>query len=121
MFEYSKILRFISFLVGLGFLVSAVSGFVELKNDLILSNIFLSIHALILFFFTLCYEFLYDINLNTYLYRGVINTYGSFLILGMTKISLGFGIFGIVFGLVNIFSYFIIKDNSLLEDNNENF
>lgn len=108
MFEMDKLMRILSILMGLGSLVVAVSGFVEIGNNFILSNLFLSIHALIMFFLINFYEFKLfpeTEECKNYYNRSIVHVYSGFLILGISKIALGFGIFSIIIGLINLFIY----------------
>ena len=112
MFETDKILRFVSILVGIGFLVSSVSGFVEVSKDMVISNVFLSLHSIVLFSGTIYFEFVNTMSKNTYFFRGLAHLYSNFLILGLSNLSLGFGIFGIFMGIINLMTYYIKKDIS---------
>jgi hypothetical protein len=120
MFEMDKLMRILSILMGLGSLIAAISGFVDIANEFVLSNIFLSIHALIMFFLINFYEFKIFPEIdesNNYYNRSIVHTYSGFLILGVSKISLGIGIFSIVLGLINLFIYLNKNTNPPILEN----
>ena len=113
MFDTKNLLRILSVILSIGFSISGITGFNEISKNFILSNLMLSLHSIFMFFFSLYFEFSEKLDNNgkdDYFVRGILYTYSSILILGISKVSLGIGIYGIIIGVCNLINYYINND-----------
>ena len=119
MFDTKNLLRILSVILSIGFSISGITGFNEISKNFILSNLMLSLHSIFMFFFSLYFEFSEKLDNNgkdDYFVRGILYTYSSILILGISKVSLGIGIYGIIIGVCNLINYYINKDTIELSE-----
>lgn len=108
MFDIVNLVRFISFLTYLGFLTASITGFVEISNEFNLCILLISI--LVFIFSIICIYSELALKLNKIFYgsQNVFYTrFGvmlviSIMIMGLSNIGLGFGLWGFVFSFVNL-------------------
>tara|TARA_B110001469_G_C9534919_1_gene265790 strand:- start:417 stop:785 length:369 start_codon:yes stop_codon:yes gene_type:complete len=113
MFELNNLLRILSVILSIGFIIASITGFNEISKEFILSNLILSLHSMFMFLCSLYFEFSERLENNVtddYFVRGVFYTYSSILILGVSNVSLGIGIYGIIIGIINLVTYYIKRD-----------
>ena len=119
MFELNNLLRILSVILSIGFIISGITGFNEISKEFILSNLILSLHSMFMFFCSLYFEFSERLENNVtddYFVRGIFYTYSSILILGISNVSLGIGIYGIIIGITNLVTYYIKRDTTEYTD-----
>ena len=108
MFDIVNLVRFISFLTYLGFLTASITGFVETSNQFNLCILLISL--LVFIFSMICIYSELALKLNKIFYgsQNVFYTrFGvmiviSIMIMGLSNIGLGFGLWGFVFSFVNL-------------------
>lgn len=106
MFEIPQILKYLSFISYLGFIISSISGFVAVTGTFNLCQFIISLVVItnisIIMFYEITKQIEYYIqNLNYF--RAYVQVIISLLILGLSPLGVGFGIYGIIIGLINIF------------------
>lgn len=107
MFNIVNIVRFISFLTYLGFLTASITGFVEVSDNfnlcILLISILVFIIAIICIYgeLTLKLTTLFYGNQNLFYIRFGIIFVTSIMVMGLSTIGLGFGLWGIVLSFVN--------------------
>lgn len=108
MFDIVNLVRFISFLTYLGFLTASITGFVEISNEFNLCILLISI--LVFIFSIICIYSELALKLNKIFYGSQNVFYSRFgvmivisiMIMGLSNIGLGFGLWGFVFSFVNL-------------------
>lgn len=108
MFDIINLVRFISFLTYLGFLTASITGFVEISNEFNLCILLISI--LVFIFSIICIYSELALKLNKIFYGSQNVFYSRFgvmivisiMIMGLSNIGLGFGLWGFVFSFVNL-------------------
>ena len=108
MFDIVNLVRFISFLTYLGFLTASITGFVEISNEFNLCILLISI--LVFIFSLICIYSELALKLNKIFYGSQNVFYSRFgvmivisiMIMGLSNIGLGFGLWGFVFSFVNL-------------------
>ena len=106
MFEIPQILKYLSFISYLGFIISSISGFVVIAADFNLCKFIISLVVITNISIIMFYEITNQIedyihNLNYF--RAYVQVIISLLILGLSPVGVGFGIYGIILGLINLF------------------
>jgi len=106
MFGLDEIVKYLSFIAYIGFFISSISGFVEINEHFDVCKLIISIIVLInvpLFLYIEIYKFQEaDVNIKYY-FRAYNHFIISLLLLGVSHIGLGFGIYGIVLVFANLF------------------
>lgn len=106
MFGLDEIIKYLSFIAYIGFLVSSISGFLEINENFDVCKLIISIIVLInvpLFLYIEIYKFQEaDVNIRYY-FRAYNHFIISLLLLGVSHIGLGFGIYGIILVFANLF------------------
>ena len=108
MFEIVNIVKFISFLTYLGFLTASITGFVEISNKFNLGVLLISILVFFISFGCIYGELALKLNKLFYSTQNVFYTrFGvmfviSIMIMGLSTVGIGFGIWGVIFSFVNL-------------------
>jgi len=105
MFGLDQIVKYLTFISYMGFFISSISGFVAVSNTFDLCKLTISIIVLInvpLFFYVELFKFQEADEPIKYYFRAYNHTIISLLILGLSHIGLGFGIYGIVLVFANL-------------------
>lgn len=123
MFELSNVVRFVSLLTYLGFIIGSVSGFVEISKDFNLCEMFVCIIVLLSNLTALFLQLTNYINniieseKNILYISSVFMLICSLLILGLSNIGIIFGVWGILMSLgTSMFAVFL---NDEVAQNNE--
>ena len=107
MFEQQNIIRLFSILSYIGFAVSAITGFIELKTDFTLCMLMTSIVVIIsiipIAYMDIKNQFIWT-EKQIYYIRSVILLHYSLISLGLTDVGMGFGIYGIIMFITNLIS-----------------
>lgn len=130
MLGIESIIRFLSILSYFGMFIASVTGFVEASNIstegykvcLVTTSLILMLQNLV---YIACEMLrLYDDNKivmdNLYFIRSLLIIQSSILALGVSQVGLGFGIFGILIFLLNIFAGVFIESSVRVGPYNEN-
>ena len=130
MFDISNFIRLFGIIFSIGFIASSITGFIELSNSFVLSNLMLSLHALFMGLCLCCFEFKNDFCINylglspdnVYKIRGIIYMWNGLLIIGISEVALGFGVFSSAYGLINVLIHIFgsSRDNTSYSDIREN-
>ena len=106
MFGLDEIIKYLSFIAYIGFFISSISGFVEITNQFDVCKLIISIIVLInvpLLMYIEIYKFQEaDVNIRYY-FRAYNHFIISLLLLGLSHIGLGFGLYGIILVFANLF------------------
>lgn len=124
MFELDNFGKYLTFLSYIGFIISAISGFVEVSQNIDVCELLVSI----LVFFNIICIFYLDIMemLNEFISlkinysRSYILLTTSFLVLGLSPLGLAFGIIGIFVGILNIFIGIFYNNNNKVDNEANN-
>ena len=107
MFEQSTVIRLFSILSYVGFGISAITGFIQLKTDfnlcMLMTSSVVIISAIPISFLDIKNQFVWS-DKQTYYIRSVLLLIYSLLSFGLTHVGIGFGIFGIVMFVTNLIS-----------------
>jgi hypothetical protein len=120
MFEIPQILKYLSFISYLGFIISSISGFVVVVADFNLCQFIISLVVITNISIIMFYEITNQIedyiqNLNYF--RAYVQLIISLLILGLSPVGVGFGIYGIILGLINLFIGILCLEPSINTQN----
>ena len=92
-----------------GFIISSSSGFVKLSESFNLCEFFISLLVLFISLIIIVFQLTNYLTVlfnnsvkNTLYFNSIIIFIFSLLILGLSKISVVFGVFGIIFSIINI-------------------
>ena len=118
MFELSNVVRFVSLLTYLGFIIGSISGFVELSKEFNLCEMFICILVLISSLFALSLQLTNYINniikneKNILYISSLFMLICSLLILGLSNIAIIFGIWGIIMSIgTSVYAVFLNDNN----------
>ena len=107
MFEQQNVIRLFSILSYLGFIISAITGLIELNTEftlcMLMTSIVVIISAIPITFLDIKNQFIWT-EKQTYYIRSVVLLHYSLLSLGLTDVGMGFGVFGIIMFVTNIIS-----------------
>ena len=114
MFDINNIVKFLSLLTYLGFIISAFSGFKEINDNFNLCEMFVAILILIsnlLIIFLHITEKLFNIfesEKNTLYFISLFMLICSVLVLGLSDIGIVFCVWGIIMSIINtVYSIFL--------------
>ena len=105
MFGLDEIVKYLTFISYIGFFISSISGFIVVSNTFDLCKLTISILVLInvpLFIYVEMYKFQKTDENIKYYFRAYNHIIISLLILGLSHIGLGFGIYGIILVFANL-------------------
>ena len=119
MFELVYIIRFLSILLYIGFIISSITGFLMIHEDpLNISSLIASIMILItnvvyiwVDMFKIMTQYM-DSEKYIYYLRGGVILHSSLLAIGISSVGLGFGIFGVLIILANVFAGLFYTEES---------
>jgi len=127
MFGLDQIIKYLTFISYIGFFISSISGFISVCNTFDLCKLTISIIVLInvpLFFYVEIFKFQEADESIKYYFRAYNHIIISLLILGLSSIGLGFGIYGIVLVFANlllgVFDYNSTIVHPVMNNPNEN-
>jgi hypothetical protein len=107
MFEQQNVIRLFSILSYLGFIISAITGLIELNTEFTLCMLMTScvviISAIPIAILDIKNQFICT-DKQIYYIRSAILLHYALLSLGLTEVGIGFGIFGIIMFVINIIS-----------------
>lgn len=114
MFDLANVIRFVSFLTYLGFIVGSISGFVEVSKDFNLCELFICIIVLVTSLLAIFLQVTNTINTmirneKNILYLSAIYMFiCSLLILGLSNIAIVFGVWGILMSIgTSVYAVFL--------------
>ena len=117
MFDLANVIRFVSFLTYLGFIVSSISGFVEVSKNFNLCELFICIIVLVTSLLAIFLQVTNTINTmirneKNILYLSAIYMFiCSLLILGLSNIGIVFGVWGILMSIgTSVYAVFLNED-----------
>ena len=123
MFDLSNVIRFVSFLTYLGFIVGSISGFVEVSKDFNLCELFICIIVLVTSLLAIFLQVTNTINTmirneKNILYLSAIYTFiCSLLILGLSNIAIVFGVWGILMSIgTSVYAVFLNEDVTITSE-----
>mgnify|MGYP006160118173 CR=1 FL=1 len=126
MFGLDQIVKYLTFISYIGFFISSISGFIAVSNTFDLCKLNISIIVLInvpLFFYIELFKFQEADETIKYYFRAYNHILISLLILGLSHIGLGFGIYGIILVFANlllgVFEYNSSKIQPTMNNPNE--
>jgi len=106
MFEITNITKYLSIISYIGFIISGISGFAEVAKDfnlcILMNSIVVICNILVVLYYDITEKIEEYIN-KEYYFRSFIQFIASFLVIGISPIGIGFGIYGIMLGFVNFF------------------
>lgn len=122
MFELNKIAKYLSLISYIGFIIASISGFVEVNNNyntcILMNSIVVLSNITVLLYFELIDRVEQGIDQPNYL-RSFVQINFSLLIMGISSVGVGFGLYGIVIGLINLFiGVFCIEELGTSNSNN---
>lgn len=123
MFEIESFVRFLSLLTYIGFIASSISGFYEISIIFNLCEMFVSLIVLCISFGLLYIQISKKMFLITHSIKNEFYINGTFmlvcalLILGLSDVGIGFGIWGIVMSIINgMYGIFLTDDFEMNEN-----
>lgn len=123
MFDLSNVIRFVSILTYLGFIISSISGFVEISTDFNICEMFVCILILISNISAIFLQVTNMINTLIKNEKNVLYISSGFmficslLIIGLSNIGIIFGTWGIIMSIgTSVYSVFL---NEEVDENNE--
>ena len=115
MFGTNNIVRFISILSYIGFIITSINCFVVAKKPLnppiITSSIVVLISSVFLIIADIYNNYIF-IDKYIYYIRGSVLLHYSILVLGLYNVGIGFGIMGIIVSLINVLAGLFDIDES---------
>ena len=114
MFGIIEIVRYLTFITYFGFIVSSITGFVRISNNYDGQIMVISLYSLInIIFYSICVEGLklpnFN-NINNYYFKSYLIANISLLMLSVSDLGVGFGIWGFIMSIVNLFIGVFIND-----------
>lgn len=114
MFGIIEIVRYLTFITYFGFIVSSITGFVRISNNYDGQIMVISLYSLInIIFYSICVEGLklpnFN-NINNYYFKSYLIGNISLLMLSVYDLGVGFGIWGFIMSIVNLFIGVFIND-----------
>ena len=114
MFGIIEIVRYLTFITYFGFIVSSINGFVHISNNYDGQIMVISLYSLInIIFYSICVEGLklpnFN-NINNYYFKSYLIGNISLLMLSVYDLGVGFGIWGFIMSIVNLFMGVFIND-----------
>ena len=107
MFGIIEIVRYLTFITYFGFIVSSINGFVHISNNYDGQIMVISLYTVInIIFYSICVEGLklpYFNNINNYYFKSYVIGNISLLMLSVYDLGVGFGIWGFIMSIVNLF------------------
>lgn len=123
MFDLANVIRFVSFLTYLGFIVSSISGFVEVSKNFNLCELFICIIVLVTSLLAIFLQVTNTINTmirneKNILYLSAIYMFiCSLLILGLSNIGIVFGVWGILMSIgTSVYAVFLNEDVTITSE-----
>lgn len=123
MFDLANVIRFVSFLTYLGFIVGSISGFVEVSKDFNLCELFICIIVLVTSLLAIFLQITNTIktmviNEKNILYLSAIYMFiCSLLILGLSNIAIVFGVSGILMSIgTSVYAVFLNEDVTITSE-----
>jgi len=123
MFDLANVIRFVSFLTYLGFIVGSISGFVEVSKDFNLCELFICIIVLVTSLLAIFLQVTNTINTmirneKNILYLSSIYMFiCSLLILGLSNIAIVFGVWGILMSIgTSVYAVFLNEDVTITSE-----
>ena len=122
MFDITNITKYLTFIAYIGFLISSISGFVEVNKAFnvceLMVSIVIVVNIPVIIFFELTNS-LEDFVTKANYFRGYILIISSFLILGLSSVGAGIGVYGILIGCINLFiGVFCVETPTQLNNTN---
>jgi hypothetical protein len=122
MFDIVNVLKFLSLLTYIGFIVGGSSGLYEVSKNFNLCEMLVSVIVIISCLFVIylqlsneLYRYLKN-NKNVFYTSSLFMFICSLLILGLSDIGVGFGIWGIIMSITNgVLSIFITDEQANIE------
>lgn len=126
MFSSINLVKYLTLLTYIGFFISSISGFYNISKQFelcsLMNSILIFINIPIIIYFEIINENKDSIQLLHY-GRSYILLIMALMIMGLSSIGIGFGIYGVIISIVNFFmGLFNIRENSINPEtiNNEN-
>lgn len=123
MFELSNVVRFVSLLTYLGFVIGSISGFIEISNEFNLCEMFICILVLLASVLALFLQITNYINNIIKSEKNILYTSSLFmlicslLILGLSNIAVIFGVWGIIMSISTSVYAVFLNDDGQVQDN----
>ena len=123
MFELSNVVRFVSLLTYLGFVIGSISGFIEISNEFNLCEMFICILVLLASILALFLQITNYINniikseKNILYSSSLFMLICSLLILGLSNIAVIFGVWGIIMSISTSVYAVFLNDDRQVQDN----
>lgn len=122
MFELNKIAKYLSLISYIGFIIASISGFVEINNNyntcILMNSIVVLSNITVLLYFELIDRVEQGIDQPNYL-RSFVQINFSLLIMSVSSVGIGFGLYGMVIGLINLFiGFFCVEELGTSNSNN---
>tara|TARA_B100001027_G_C16168463_1_gene285871 strand:+ start:45 stop:428 length:384 start_codon:yes stop_codon:yes gene_type:complete len=123
MFELSNVVRFVSLLTYLGFVIGSISGFIEISNEFNLCEMFICILVLLASILALFLQITNYINniikseKNILYSSSLFMLICSLLILGLSNIAVIFGVWGIIMSISTSVYAVFLNDDGQVQDN----
>ena len=122
MFEIPQILKYLTFISYLGFIISSISGFAAIVNNFNVCQFLVSMVIIpnisVIMFFEITNQ-IDDYIQNLNYFRAYVQIVVSLLILGLSPVGIGFGVYGLLLGLINLFIGILCLD-PITNSNNRN-
>ena len=106
MFDITNITKYLSIIAYIGFLISSISGFIEVTKSFNVCELIVSIVIVVnipVIIFCELTNTLEDYVSKANYFRGYILIISSLLILGLSPVGAGIGVYGILIGCINLF------------------
>jgi hypothetical protein len=120
MFDLINLVKFVSLLTYLGFIIGSVSGIYENSKvfnlcEMLVSIVVICLNLTIIYFQLTneLYRYLKN-NKNIFFTSSIFMLICSLLIIGLSDIGLGFGIWGIIMAIINCVSAIFITDEPII-------
>ena len=114
MFEFDNILRLLSILTYIFFIIGGIIGMIDFDKNCY-SNLILSIHIFFVGIISFYLEFTHKIKTNKKSIRCISLIWNGILVLAINTVNLSFGIYSIIIGIINGIYYILTSDDIIQE------
>ena len=116
MFDLVNIVKYLSVISYLGFFITSIIGFISINSEFNLSVIMISlitfVTSICMTYYEITCKFKSLININHFYFKAIYQIIISCLIVSISNVGVGFGVYGIIIGCINIFMALFDSENS---------
>ena len=116
MFDLVNIVKYLSVISYLGFFISSIIGFISINHSFNLTIMMISLIAFVtsicMTYFEITCKLKSLVNINHYYFKAIYQIIISCLVISISEVGIGFGVYGMIIGFINIFMALFDNDNS---------